>query len=177
MTLFDKLNKQELKELLLKCWMTHDGAWFYNVYKKYGIEVANRLNKEAIKNLSILEMQRIRKSLGMENIKIETFEQLREFIDNGFSILKGDFMKFKYTFPKKNCMHWEMDKCFAFEGMKMIGVNKGYECGLIYRVCCWLDALGIEYELKPEINECLLYTHAKCVGDIIIKHNFEIELE
>ena len=175
MTLFDKLNKQELKELLLKCWMTHDGAWFYNVYKKYGIEVANRLNKEAIKNLSILEIQRIRKALGMKNIEIETFEQLKEFIDNGFSILKGDFMKFKYTFPRKNHMYWEMDKCFAFEGMKMIGVNKGYECGLIYRVCCWLDTLGIEYELNPDINECLLYTQEKCTGDIHIKCNAQTE--
>ena len=37
-------------------------------------------------------------------------------------------MKFEYTFPENNCMHWEMDNCFAFEGMKMIGVKQGYEC-------------------------------------------------
>ena len=24
------IDKNELKELLLKCWMTHDGMWFYH---------------------------------------------------------------------------------------------------------------------------------------------------
>lgn len=169
MTLFEKLNKRELKELLVKCWMTHDGAWFYNAVKAFGTENANKLNKGAIKNLSVLEMQRIRKALGMGKTKISTFEQLKKFIDDAFSILKGDFMKFEYTFPEKNRMHWEMDTCFAFEGMKMIGIKQGYECGVIYRVLCWLDALGVKYEMKPKINECLLYSQKKCVGDITVK--------
>jgi hypothetical protein len=78
-------------------------------------------------------------------------------------------MKFQYSFPKKNQIHWEMSSCFAFEGMKMIGVNQGYECGVIYRVCCWLEALGIKYELKPKIDKCLLYSQEKCIGDIIVK--------
>ena len=172
MSLFDKINKHELKELLVKCWMTHDGSWFYNMVKEYGIDVANKLNKGAIKNLSVLEMQRIRKALGMENTKINTFEQLKKFIDDAFSILKGDFMKFQYTFLDNNRIHWEMDTCFAFEGMKMIGVKQGYECGVIYRVCCWLDALGINYELEPKIRECVLYSHKKCVGDIIVKLDY-----
>jgi hypothetical protein len=171
MTLFNTLSKSDLKELLVKCWMTHDGAWFYNVFKEHGINTANKLNKGAIKNLSLLEMKRIQKALNKENIRITSFEQLKQFIDDGFSVLKGDFMKFQYTFPEKNRMHWEMDTCFAFEGMKMIGVKHGYECGVIYRVCCWLDALGVKYELNPKINECMLYSQKKCVGDIIVNFN------
>lgn len=167
MTLLDKLDKHELKELLVKNWMTHDGAWFYNVVKEFGIEAANKLNKGAIKNLSTLEMRRIQKALGIENEKITSFEQLKEFIDNSFSILKGDFMKFKYSFPENNVLHFEMDKCFAFEGMKMFGI-KNYECGVVFRVCCWLDALGVRYELSPKIKECMLYTQEKCEGDINI---------
>jgi hypothetical protein len=169
MTLFDRLNKRELKELVLKCWMSHDGAWFYNAFNNYGIEAANKLNKGAIKNLSTLEMQRIRKALGLEKKQIKTLEELKEFIDNGFSVLKGDFMKFNYDFQEPNKLHWEMDTCFAFEGMKMIGVKKGYECGVVYRVCCWLDALGLKYKLSPKINECLLYSQGKCKGDLFIE--------
>jgi len=169
MTLFDILSKSDLKELLIKCWMTHDGAWFYNVFKAYGISVANKLNKGAIKNLSTLEMRRVQKARGMTNKDISTLEQLKLFIDDSFSLLKGDFMRFEYTFPENNRLHWEMENCFAFEGMKLIGVKHGYECGVIYRVCCWLEVLGIKYELKPKINECLLYSQKKCMGDIIIK--------
>ena len=75
-------------------------------------------------------------------------------------------MNFRYSFPTKNLMHFEMDTCFAFEGMKMIGVQKGYECGVVYRVCCWLDALGIKFELSPNISDCMLYSQNKCEGDI-----------
>ena len=169
MTLFDQLDKHQLKELLVKCWMTHDGSWFYNCVKEFDIETANKLNKAAIKTLSLIEMQRIVKAQGLSEIKIESFEQLKDFIGNSFSILKGDFMKFNYTFPEHNVLHWEMETCFAFEGMKRIGVKDKYECGVIYRVCCWLDALGVKYKLEPKINECLLHTQDKCVGDLIFK--------
>ena len=68
MTLFDDLTKQQLKELLVKCWMTHDGSWFYNCACELGIEGANKLNKAAIKNLSVIEMQRIKKAMGWEAV-------------------------------------------------------------------------------------------------------------
>ncbi len=168
MTLFDQLDKKQLKELLVKCWMTHDGSWFYNCARELGIDAANKLNKAAIKTLSAIEMKSIQKAMGWENVKIETFEQLKVFFTNGFSILKGDFMDFKYTFPENNRMHWEMNQCFAYKGMEMIGVHKQYECGVIFRVSCWLDALGITHRIEPEIDTCLLNSRENCSGDIIL---------
>ena len=88
MTIFDDLNKHQLKELLVKCWMTHDGSWFYNCVKEFDIATANKLNKASIKSLAPIEIQRITEALGTKNVKIETFEQLKTFIDNGFSVLK-----------------------------------------------------------------------------------------
>lgn len=167
-TLFDQLDKKQLKELLVKCWMTHDGSWFYNCAREFGIEAANKLNKAAIKNLSVIEMNRIKKVMGWEDVKIQSFEQLKEFITNGFSIVKGDFMDFEYTFPEHNRMHWEMNRCFAYKGMKMFGFSKQYECGVIYRVSCWLDALGIKHTIEPEIDKCLLNSHEKCSGNFIL---------
>lgn len=66
----------------------------------------------------------------MENIKIQTFEQVKEFITNAFSVLKGNFMDFRYTFPERNRMHWEMNQCFAYKGMEMFGFSKEYEYGV-----------------------------------------------
>ena len=79
--LFDQLDKHQLKELLIKNWMTHDGAWFYNCVKELGVNVANKLNKASIKTLAPIEVQRIKKALGMESEKIETFEQLKNLLD------------------------------------------------------------------------------------------------
>ncbi|MFX0155930.1 MAG: DUF6125 family protein [Candidatus Hodarchaeota archaeon] len=167
-TIFDQLNKHQLKELLVKCWMTHDGAWFYNCGRELGVDAANKLNKAAIKNLSKIEMKRIKKAMGWENIKIETFEQLKIFINNAFSIIKGDFMDFKCSFLEPNRMHWEINQCFAYKGMQMFGFSEEYECGVLYRVSCWLDALGIRHSIEPEIDRCLLNSCEKCSGDIIL---------
>jgi len=164
--LFDHLDKHQLKELLIKNWMTHDGSWFYNCVKELGIDAANKLNKASIKSLAPIEVQRVRKALGMESEKIETFEQLKNFFNNAFSVTKGDFMNFNYTFPEENRLHWEMDTCFAYKGMKRIDVNEKYECGLLHRVICWLDVLGIKYTLEPKIKNCLLYSQNLCKGDI-----------
>ena len=167
MTLFDQLDKRQLKELLVKCWMTHDGSWFYSCNKELGIEAANKLNKASIKNLSVIEVQRVRKAMGMENSSIRIFEELKSFINNAFSVIKGDFMDFQYSFPEKNQMHWEMNKCFAHEGMKRIGIRDQYECGVLYRVSCWLDAVGVKHEIDPKVEKCLKYSQEKCEGDFI----------
>ncbi|MFX0167282.1 MAG: DUF6125 family protein [Promethearchaeota archaeon] len=167
MTLFDQLDKNQLKELLIKCWMTHDGAWFYNCYNELGIKAANKLNKLAIKNLSAIEVQRVKKAMGMENETISTFEQFKTFINNIFSVVKGDFMNFIYSFPQENCLHWEMNRCFAHEGMKRIGISDLYECGILYRVSCWLNILGIKHRISPKFKKCLLYSQEICFGEII----------
>jgi hypothetical protein len=166
LTLFDQLNKKELKELLVKFWMTHDGMWFLNAYFSLGIKTANKLNKSAIKSLAQIESARIQKALGKENIIIDSFDKLKHFIDDSFSIVKGDFMNFEYSFPKENLMHWEMHKCFAYEGMKKMGVADQYECGVLYRVKCWLDALKLDYKVEPRVKGCLMASGEKCEGDM-----------
>jgi len=165
MTLFKQLNKEQLKEILVKCWMTHDGLWFLHAYLNCGIKMANRLNKSAIKSLSQIECARIQKALGKKNEKIDSFEKLKLFIDDAFSLLKGDFMKFEYSFPRENVIHWEIHECFAYEGMKKIGVSAQYNCGVLYRVKCWLDALKIKYSMTPKIRGCLMASEGKCAGD------------
>ena len=61
-----------------------------------------------------------------------------------------------------------MNRCFAYNGMKMFSFNKQYECGVLYRIHCWLDALGIKHSINPKIDKCLLNTYEKCSGDFIL---------
>lgn len=52
--------------------------------------------------------------------------------------------------------------------MKKLGVEEDYECGVIYRISCWLKELGLKHEIKPKIEKCLLNSQEKCRGDIVI---------
>ena len=55
--------------------------------------------------------------------------------------------------------------------MKNIGVIEDYECGVVYRVACWIDSLGIQYSVSPQVVKCLMLTKGSCTGD------FRLELE
>jgi len=165
MTIFDEMTKDQLKEFLIKNWMTHDGAWFFYTFMELGIDKANHFNKSAIKMLADAEVKRLLKLMGWQGRKITTFEDIKTFITTGRAVLVGDFMDFNITFPDKNVMHWAMNNCWAYEGMKKLGVEKEYDCGVLWRVTCWLKNIGVKFEMEPHIKTCQMSTQGKCEGD------------
>jgi hypothetical protein len=158
---------QSLKEHIIKNWMTHDGMWFYHVYKTYGIAAANTLNKAAIQLLAPIEISRACKLLGLEPERMMSLNVLQEALRGAFFLSAGDFMGFSFDFPEIDCMSWECaDKaCFAYRGMLRLGAIDAYECGVLYRVMCWIDCLGVTYEVAPPVHGCLMHTHGKCAGE------------
>jgi hypothetical protein len=163
------LTFKEITDLLHKGWMSHDGMWFYHCMKESGIEKANKLNRAAIQSLAPLEMRRLKKLLGIE--KVESFEEFKHLFTGGFELLIADFMNARMTFPEKNVLHWDFlpQQCFAYKGMQNIGVIEDYECGVIYRVACWIDSLGIQYSVQPRITKCLMQSKGYCKGNFRLK--------
>jgi hypothetical protein len=157
------LDKKELKELLVKCWMTHDGLWFYHCLQECGIETTSRINQAAARAIGTIEARRIVRALGLGTI--ESFEQLRKLVEDGFQIVRGDFMDFTHDFSTHNAMHIETNRCFAFEGITKMGAIEGYDCGIFARMAGWLDGLGIEYEVDPPIEGCMMHTGGNCHRD------------
>ena len=166
----EALEKRELISLLNKCWMTHDGMWFYHCLQEFGIEKANAINKAAIGSLASIEISRIKKFLGLEKEYLQTFEEFKVFFEGASELCIPDFMNATMSFPRENVMHWEFrpKECFAYKGMKRIGVIDKYECGAIYRIECWIKSLGIEYDVNPKITNCLMRDSAHCSGDFIL---------
>lgn len=158
-----EVKRKELKELLLKNWMTHDGMWFYHCMKECGIEKTNIVNKAAVRSMGMIEAKRIRKLLGIE--KIENFEELKDFIVEIFDLVMGDFMKFNYSvIPEENVFRseWEDQQCFAYQGIKRIGMIDQYRCGIYDRIDAWFDALELKYTTSPDIDICIMHTEGKC---------------
>jgi hypothetical protein len=50
--------------------------------------------------------------------------------------------------------------------MKQIGLMEEYSCGVMSRIECWLEALGIAYEINPKIDRCLMHERGACTGYI-----------
>jgi len=47
MSNLEHLPQKEVIDLLNKCWMTHDGMWFFHCLQELGIKQTNKLNKSA----------------------------------------------------------------------------------------------------------------------------------
>ena len=161
-----KLQEKESIELLNRCWMTHDGMWFYHCLKNFGIEKANELNKAAIQSLAPMEIDRIKKALGLEK-QIDNFQEFKDFFAAASHLFMPAFMNITISFPKENMLHWEFEpgNCFAYKGIKRIGAIDRYECGVIYRLQCWFDSLGIRYNVTPQVRRCLMVEKGVCQGE------------
>ena len=170
MSVLNKIEKRDLRDLLGKGWLTHDGMWFLHTSQELGVEKANKLNKAAIRSLAPIEIKRVKKALGIGGEKIGTFEELKDFMLEALEVILPNsvFEKFRFRASSKDLLHWEWEsgECFAYKGMKQIGIIDGYRCGVMYRIECWLEALGIKYSIDPKIDKCMMHEKGVCSGDI-----------
>jgi hypothetical protein len=167
----EDLTLDELIDVLNRGWMTHDGMWFYQVYAAYGIEAANRLNKGAIASLAPFEMGRMKKVLGADKERFDSFAELRGFLESASRLVIPPFMNASMSFPRENVLHWEFapKSCFAYKGIKRIGAIEAYECGVVYRLQCWFDALGLSYTVDPPPAGCVMVHGDDCSGDFTFR--------
>jgi len=161
------ISQKEIIDLLGKCWMTHDGMWFFHCLQTFGIEATNQINKAAIQSLASIEINRIRQVLGIKT-RMDNFDEFKLFFTEASKLMIPEFMNGGFDFPEKNRMTWmfKQDKCFAYQGIKRLGAIDKYECGVLFRIKCWLDALEIENRFEPEIHQCNMHFNGKCSGTI-----------
>ncbi len=157
------LEKKELKELLNKCWMTHDAMWFYNCLRECGIEKTNKVNRAAVKALAAVEIKRMKKAVGVD--KLETFSEFWDFFQIAMATLTGEFMKYSFVSKDINHIRGTWRQCFAHDGIKALGVIDQYECGVMGRVESWFDSLGVKYEVEPKVTQCMMHTEGQCYRD------------
>ena len=172
MDFLDNIDKKELKDFLAKGWLTHDGLWFYHISQEVGIQKANLLNKAAIRDLAAVETHRALKLLGRDRSEIDTFARLRDFMLGALAMTMPSSIMARMDFraSEDNILHWEWEQesCFAYKGIKLIGLLDQYSCGVMYRIECWLEALGVRYVMEPKIDTCIMHTHGHCRGEIRI---------
>ncbi len=170
MGVLDRIEKTAIRDLLGKGWLTHDGMWFYHTCREFGIERANALNKAAIKTLAPIEIERVKRVLGIDKESVENFDGLMDFMLAALELTLPDsvFKKIHFSSPSSDLIHWDWEsgQCFAYKGMKQIGAIDGYRCGVMYRIECWLEALGVRYSMHPRIEGCLMHENGLCKGEI-----------
>lgn len=68
-SLLYELSKEELVKIIVddaKNWLAHDGLWFQEIERRYGMDVAVAADIEAWRYFTVVEAKRIMARLGME---------------------------------------------------------------------------------------------------------------
>lgn len=158
------MHEHELKQFLLRGWMTHDAMWLKNAIEMVGIERANLLNRAAIRDMTPIEVQRVLAALGMAGVS--SFAELQTFLTGAMGLLAGDYFRYRWWWEPPDLLRVRVDECFAFKGLTRMGAIAGYQCGLLDRVYRWFDALGLDYAVSPAVEHCTMHHEGRCVREI-----------
>ena len=171
MSLMETLTRGEIKELLCKCWMTHDAVWFANALFSHGIGEANRLNRAAIKSMVDIELGRFLRAMNLTSNQVRRFEGFKAFFQSVQELLIPDFMNVMIGFEAPDTLLWRFNEkgCFAYNGVKRLKVEDRYQCGVLYRIQCWLIYLDIPFEMSPAPRTCLMAEQGSCRGRFTCK--------
>jgi hypothetical protein len=152
------LSREQLRNILIKNWMTHDALWYGEVAQRW---VCRQLGK--------IEFGRLMKTLGaLTPTDMGEYQELFEF---GRQMFVPDFMDFRIEYPGNDSQVFYMLDCFAHRGMEKAGLIADYECGIFERIEGWFDAMGLEYSRIPDLSRCLKFKGEECT--ITVKFQFE----
>ncbi len=165
-----RLTKEAIRDLLGKGWLTHDGMWFIKAAAEVGVDGANELNRAAIHGMSEIEVRRLLEALDVDPAGLTSSGDVCRFLTDGLAVLLPDSVasRIRLSAPDDATVRvgWEDGECFAYKGMRRAGLLDGYECGVVYRIECWLKALGIRHEVDPAVGRCQMRVDSSCRSDI-----------
>jgi hypothetical protein len=148
------------KDLLVKGWMSHDARWFMAVAEHFGIESANRLNQIVARELGRVEMKRLMKVLTLSPPK--NMEEYLNLKKAALSLYGRDLAEYEIRVLDTQSYTMHMKRCFAYENIVRVGIEKEYECGIFARLQGWIDALGLKHELLPPLGKCMKVLGKEC---------------
>jgi len=166
-----RLSRGQIRDLAAKGWLTHDGMWYDRVAAAQGVERANELNRAAIRAMAPLEVSRLCEAFAVQPGDVGDAAAAARFVAEGIQLVTpASVSGHLHVRAGEGVLHWEWDpgECFAYKGMQRFGYLDGYECGVIYRVECWLDALGVRPFGEPAVGPCLMYLTGRCAGELAL---------
>jgi hypothetical protein len=153
------LSAHEREELLRRAWVVNDGLWFYEVFARYGIDVANAVNAVVVRGSGRHEMRRLAQTLGLRTIT--ALDTYREVFRRAVDLYVGEGFRYD-DWIDGSTHHIRIRRCVAYEGVTRAGIAKQYRCGPLERARGWFDALKLDVAVTPDIGLCQMAHSGRC---------------
>jgi hypothetical protein len=162
------LMEDSQKDLLRRCWYSHDARWFMSVAEEYGLEVANRLNRRVCRALGEAEMRRFVAALGID--KPTTVRRLVEVMDQAMHLFApAPLTKFDiWVIDGRSYGVW-IRRCFIHENVTRAGIASSYVCAAFDRLQGWHDALDLPLAEDPLALPCAKTLGQECLRIMTIR--------
>ena len=161
----DSLDPIQLRDILIKNWMTHDALWYGEVAAKFGMAEASPMNLRVCRKLGQIEFKRFMQLV--DAAPPADMKSYRKLFDSGWAVFVPEFMTFEIDYPSQNCQRVHVIDCFAHRGMERAGVIADYACGIFERIEGWWDAMKVKYERTPDLSRCLKYKGQECLITVV----------
>lgn len=156
-----QLNQKQIRDILMKNWMTHDALWYTEVAHNFGMADASPMNLRVCRKLGQVECKRLMKLVDVS--PPGNMMEFRELWELAEDVFVPDFMTFRVDYPAGNIQRMHVCECFAYNGMHKAGLVSEYECGIFERIEGWFDAMGLAYSRSPDLSRCLKHQGQDCV--------------
>ena len=155
------LSDGQEKELLRRCWYTHDARWFMSVVQEFGLEAANRLNKRTCRALGEAEMRRLVGALGIA--APTNVQELVPVIEAAFRLFTPPpLMDLEVRLVDDHSWEGWMKSCFIHDNVVKAGIGPSYVCAAIDRIWGWHDALSLPLAGEPPALRCRKLEGREC---------------
>ena len=166
----DLLAPEIEKDLLRRCWMSHDAYWFAGVAGEFGMDAANRINRKNVRAIGRTEMFRLMKALGCA--RVEGMDGAMRLFEAGRALyVPPPATQADVAVIVDGASEVHISRCFVHENITRADIKESYHCAVFDRTQGWHDAWGL-----PLVEELPAATCALAAGEACVR-TFAIDAE
>jgi hypothetical protein len=168
MSVHASLTGEQEKDLLRRCWYSHDARWFNAVAQEFGLEVANRLNKQVCRALGEAEMRRLIRTMSIA--EPTTVQGLVRVIELAFhTFVPPPLTELEIRLVDDDSYEGWIKRCFIHDNITKAGIAPLYVCAAPDRIQGWHDALGLPLAEDPPPMRCPKVQGLECRSVVRIR--------
>lgn len=164
----DDAEENRVREgVLRRVWYSHDARWFMAVAAECGVALANRLNRQVVREVGRLEATRLGAARGISPpANLAAFLAILEEGRDWF--VPAELIDMGIEQEDERSYRVVVSRCFVAENVARAGIAAQYECGVFDRIAGWHDALGPALCETPPAQTCALAAGRPCARRLAV---------